>query len=134
MNDFRDEVYKIYFLLLLVVLAAIIFAVTPMVIYLNKTKEYTKQGLFMTGLQSVWLLFVNIICALGSADYLLTHYGQTNGIILLLLFAAFGGTVALGLYEVVLNQRLAIGRKIEQKVLSFLTTTPKEEEGNNEKS
>lgn len=130
MKDIED-VFQTYSPVVALALAVVVFAAAPLVIYLARNKEYSKRDLLVTGIQSAWILLANAMCALASVEPCIQRYGKTNGIIVTIVITAFGGTIALGLYEIVLNRRLAIGRAIEKRVVSVLTNNREENDNAN---
>lgn len=114
------EALPLYSPIIALALAIVVFALAPLVIYLISGKEITKRGFFVLIIECGWLLLANAICALSTVGYFFRKYGSDWGLLLSLLTTAFGGTIALGIYEAILTQRLALGRTIQKKVFSFL--------------
>ena len=120
MGEFKD-VLQNYFPMIALALSIVVFAVAPLVIYLIRGKEITKRAFLILTAQCAWLLLANAIFALSTVGYFFRKYGDDYGLLLSICATAFGGTLALGLYETVLSRRLALGRAIESKVVNFLT-------------
>lgn len=117
------EAYATYIQVCALALACVVFATAPLVIYLLRSKDITKRDFFIIGAECAWILMANALCALSTVDYYYKRHGHEYGLLLTILTTAFGGTIALGLYEIVLNKRLAIGRLIERRVVGMLTTS-----------
>lgn len=110
-----------YIPVVVLALAIVAFACAPLVIFLTKNHEFSKRDIAIVGLQCAWLLIANAICALSTVEYCFERFGRNRGLWVTVLITSMGGTIALGLYEVVLNRRLTIGRIIERKLSNFLT-------------
>lgn len=123
-----------YIPVVVLALAILAFACAPLVIFLAKNKEFNKRDILVIGVQCAWLLIANAICGLSTVEYFFEKYGRTRGLWCTVLTTSMGGILALGLYEVVFNRRLAIGRLIEKKFLNILTIeTSSLEKGEDEK-
>ena len=123
-----DELYKRFLAPIGLALAAVVFAFAPFMLYLMRGEQMTRRSLMAQSVQAVWLLFANILCGLLSFGYCTEKFGYGQGVAVAILFTGFGGSLALGLFEVVFNKRRSIGRAITRKGFSVLTDETKEED------
>lgn len=126
MQEF-DELYKRFLAPIGLALAALVFAFAPFMLYVMRGEQMTRRSLLAQCMQAVWLLFANILCGLLSYGYCIERFGYGQGVALAILFTGFGGSLALGLFEVVFTKRTALGRVITRKGLSLLTDKKEED-------
>jgi hypothetical protein len=129
MNEF-DELYKRFLAPIGLALAAIVFAFAPFMLYVMRGEEMTRRTLVAQSVQAIWLLFANILCGLLSFGYCVERFGYGQGVAVAIVLTGFGGSIALGLFEIVFAQRRKIGAALAKKSLSILTPAEEKEERN----
>lgn len=123
-----EELYKRFLAPIGLALAALVFAFAPFMLYVMRGEQMTRRTLIAQAVQAVWLLLANILCGLLSFGYCVERFGYGQGVALAIVLTGFGGSIALGLFEVIFSKRRSIGRAITRKGLSILTEDRKEED------
>lgn len=127
MQEF-DELYKRFLAPTGLALAAIVFAFAPFMLYVMRGEQMTRRTLVAQSVQAIWLLGANILCGLISFGYCVERFGYGQGVAVSIILTGFGGSIALGVFEIVFAQRRKIGAALTKKSLSILTPKEKDEE------
>lgn len=119
MHDFQD-LYRRFLPPVGIALAAIVFALAPYTLALLRKEEMSRRVLLSHSVLAVWLLLANLLCGLSVYGFSVEKLGQWGGCVAAIIAAGFGGTLGLGVFEVVFNRRLKLGKAVEARLTNIL--------------
>lgn len=95
-----------------IIFSAFIFALAPLIMLVNREVVFTRKLAIRYTVQTLWLMFANTLIGLTVYPWAIQRFDKALGTIVNVILTMFGGTIALGIYQYIFNNRTKIGKSL----------------------